>query len=111
MEELPEHWYHPAFRFWVVQDTSHGGDPGRVVDDLTASGSNGRTPIYEKLKLPTLDDFVETVKLIEKLFPGKALLFWKQDFLKAFRRIPGTGTLVNAGPSGFGIPLRANWNF
>ena len=91
-EDLPGPLYHPAFRFWVVQDTSHGGDPGRVVDDLTASGANCRSPIHEKLWLPTLDDFLETVRLIETLFPGDGAgipQFWKQDMLKAFRQIPG----------------------
>ena len=63
-----------------------------MVDDLTASGGNGATYIKEKLTLPSLDDFVAVVNLIEMLFPGEAgshLLFWKQDLLKAFRQIPG----------------------
>ena len=91
-EDLPEPLYHPAFRFWVEQDSSHGGDPGRVVDDLTASGANCRTPIFEKLWLPTLDDFLETVRLIELFFPRDSAgvqQFWKQDMLKAFRQVPG----------------------
>ena len=35
-----------------------GGDEGRTVDDLTASGANFRTRMFEKLDLPSLDDFV-----------------------------------------------------
>ena len=72
-----------------MQDTTHGADPGRAVDDLTASGTNGRTPIREKLTLPTLDDSVEMEKFIGTRFRGTLLNFWKQDFLKAFRQIPG----------------------
>jgi len=45
----------PCMRFWVLQDTATGADPGRAVDDMTANGVNGRSPIYEKLVLPTLD--------------------------------------------------------
>ena len=41
-EELPGYLYHPPFRFWVVKDGPHGADPGRVVDDLTASGCEVR---------------------------------------------------------------------
>ena len=46
----------------MEQDTSTGADPGRVVDELTASGAKGTSPISEKLTLPTLDDFLEVVR-------------------------------------------------
>ena len=71
------------------QDFSPGADLGSVVDDLTASGTNGRTPIREKLMLRLLDDFVEVIELIESLIPGETLQFCKRDFLRAFRHIPG----------------------
>ena len=60
---------HPAFRFWVPQPdhVADGGDEGRTVDDLTASGANLRTRMFEKLDLPSLDDFVLMVMRVAQL--------------------------------------------
>jgi hypothetical protein len=61
------------------------------VDDLTASGANGRTAIREKLSLPSLDDFVSMVELMESLCPEKVWgspHFFKRDMRKAFRQVP-----------------------
>lgn len=69
--DLPTSFIHPAFRFWVEQCTSTGADPGRVVDDLTASGGNGVTPIREKLWLPTLEHFIEMTRHFGQPVPAR----------------------------------------
>jgi hypothetical protein len=90
-EELPEPELHPAFRFWVQQDTSQGADEGRVVDDLTASGANARTLMFERLRMVSLDDFAATVERMDKACPASVWglpEFFKRDMRKAFRQVP-----------------------
>ena len=92
LQELPLDEVVPAFRFWVSQDVSSGADEGRTVDDLTASGGNYRTRIFEQLELPSLDDFVAMVKKVSEFFPEDVWgeqVFFKQDMRKAFRQVPG----------------------
>ena len=67
--------------------------------------------IREKLTLPTLDDFVEVVKLRETVFPGTPLNFWKQDFLKAFRQIPGDRHSRRFGSFGIKNPKTGKLEF
>ena len=57
LQTLPLDEVVPVFRFWVQQDVASGTDESRTIDDLTASGSDSRTRIFEKLELPSLDDF------------------------------------------------------
>ena len=111
LQSLPAEVVHPAFRFWVEQDTASGADPGRVVDDLTASGANGRTPIREKLSLPSLDDFVKMVRRVFELCPEHIWghqEFFKHDLKKAFRQVPGSpqsrawGAFAVTNPEGRG---------
>ena len=72
----------PALRFWVSQDGSSGAGEGRTVDDLTASGANYRTRIFENLEVPSSDVFVAMVKKVSELFPEEVWgepMFVKQN--------------------------------
>ena len=84
--------FFPALRFLVKQDTSHGADEFRPVDDLTGNGTNGATTLEEAVKLSSLDEFAQLVRVVDAAFPKENgwgdLNMFKIDMRKAYKQCP-----------------------
>ena len=98
---MPELSYQLAFRFWIGQDTSGGGDPGLAAGDLTTSGLYIISPMREAAA-PDSRWSCLSYKIYRRPFSPRRVFFWKQDFLKAW-----IGDLGGLAPAGCEILLLA----
>ena len=91
-EAMPFEKFYPALRFLVEQDTSHGAEPFRPVDDLSANGCNTGVFMPEKLKLISVDAFAQFAEELYRQFPPSEgwppLHVFKVDLAKAFKQAP-----------------------
>ena len=82
----------PRAPFLVQQNTDHGAEPERPVDDFTGNGTNGEACLEEAVRLTTLDEFGQLVDCVSSAFPSSGgwngLRLAKVDMAKAYKQVP-----------------------